>query len=864
MTDQPDPIAMNHRDSSAKKQKADSGLREAGTIEPHKTKGKLIWTEWNVQEIAGYLNREIQFWMKYDEKVGCPYGRLYSDTGDGKYPNLSVGLPKYQRNMLTQNMWPADFANAHNTLAVQEAHDKQVDVTNIEIVCKDKAAFRKRVAEGYGVDPDHAKELLIRLLFGGKFTSWRNDMLNKHGITCKVPPQELKDIIRGLEKEYAQLRKKTTEGGIVTEKFYRIMTNRGGSASAEDEYEGKPDGSMLGLYLQTIECEKLQECMRIFKKDGYTLAAIVGDAFFVYKQTYNREFTYDDFKATCRKATDAINPPGETFRLKLMPEDNTPSAADRHIVDMIAQPTTTAPSAALLAELYSDRVICDEHGQWYCVPDGQFRWSSTVAQPFLKSKMQDEVCRMFKKRAPHAFFYGDHPGKQVLPYNRVQHALRTNRNQNEIVAAYATLSSQRHPRFGQQLDTNQYLIGLDNGVVELMRPGDSGSSTWKDHPEGWLFRPGTPADMISKTTGYDFEPDWATATKYRNEYTRYISKVFKGPEMEHFKLISAWILCGDNSLRRKFLLMPGHGGNSKSVLTNFLSKVLGDYFFTMDSSAIQESSIHRDDEEHSTKLSTMPGCRVAIAHEPNRGQPYNQSKIKKMTGGDTFSARPAHGRATDIVNFIPQTAVMQMMNYPDLPTYKPDPAFYKRIDVLEMKSQFGQRQDKTIITEDDDEKREYVQDANISLNMGNWKHCWLEDALAAYKGFLANPEFQFEHSTAAWETMSGMQCPVRTFLEEEVQHVTREVYNELDPALRFSRIDKYHYEMHQLYGDFQLWKKKQTKAAFLRDDTDKKKFISRVRSICGSEMVAARDTRLKQHFPCMQLYQQRCKESPFA
>jgi hypothetical protein len=332
--------------------------------------------------------------------------------------------------------------------------------------------------------------------------------------------------------------------------------------------------------------------------------------------------------------------------------------------------------------------------------------------------------------------------------------------------------------------------------------------------------------------------------------------------MDHFKLLGAWFLCGDNTLRRKFLIMPGHGGNCKSVLTTFLHHVFGQYFFTMDSSAILEASINRDDEEHSTKLATMQGCRLAIAHEPKRTQHYNQSKIKKLTGGDTFSARPAHGRATDIVHFIPQISLAQCCNLEDFPMVRADHAFAKRMDVLEMSSQFGQRQDKSIITKDDDEKREYVQDK--TLNTANYKHCWLKVALAAYKDFLADPEFQFEHSTIAWERISGIQCPVRTFYQEEVVHVTREVYDELDPALRFSRIDKYTYDMHQLYSDFQLWKKKQTKSSFLQFDTDKKKFIVRITSMCGADKIAAQNRRLKQHTSRSELYQQRSKESPFA
>jgi phage/plasmid-associated DNA primase len=530
----------------------------------------------------------------------------------------------------------------------------------------------------------------------------------------------------------------------------------------------------------------------------------------------------------CEKATTAINKSGEQHPLRLVEEDMKPDGVDQHIVDMIARPGTTAPTASLLLQACGDHVICDENQQWFYVRPGDYRWGHTTAEAYLKSKMQGDVCRMFKDRAPHSYFWGNDPSKP-FPYHKVVSNLMTNRNQNEVLSAFGAMSSQLHPKFAEGLDENHYLLGFNNGVVELMRPGEESSEKWKANLKGWLFRPGTPADMVSMTVGCDFEPDWATATKHQDEYDTFTNKIFKGDELEHYRLVCAWILCGNLSIRRKFLLMPGNGGNSKSIQGKLFGFALGDYANTsMSSAAIQQSGRDRHDEEHATKLALMKGKRVAVASEPKRSLPYDQNQIKKLRGGDPLSARPAFGKASDIVTFVSQASLVQLLNYCDLPLIDHDPAFEKSVDVLPMKSTFGERADKSPITVDDDEKREYMEDTSLDTKLPFFQHCWLKAALDAYPRFLANPNFEFEHSKEAWKEMLAHQSAVGTFLSETYVHVSQELYNKLDPNKRHSRINQYHVQVHDMWEEFQRWKVKQTKAAFKDDAITKKHFNEKI------------------------------------
>ena len=85
-----------------KKAKKDDWMkRDAGTIEDHpnpKKKFQLQWSDYVAHEIAGYMNRQIQYWKAYDEKEKTSYGRLHSDHAC--IPNLACGIKRHQRKML--------------------------------------------------------------------------------------------------------------------------------------------------------------------------------------------------------------------------------------------------------------------------------------------------------------------------------------------------------------------------------------------------------------------------------------------------------------------------------------------------------------------------------------------------------------------------------------------------------------------------------------------------------------------------------------------------------------------------------------------------------------------------------------------
>jgi P4 family phage/plasmid primase-like protien len=219
-----------------------------------------------------------------------------------------------------------------------------------------------------------------------------------------------------------------------------------------------------------------------------------------------------------------------------------------------------------------------------------------------------------------------------------------------------------------KLDTNPYLMGFKNGVLDL---------------NTLQFRDGKPDDYISKSTGYDFIPydDFAMEL---NPIQNYLGKVFVDPELREYCIqYCAKLLKGMNS-DKTFLILSGESGdNSKSILIELLEKVLGEYMIKLPTSLVTgKRSASSGCTPELVRLSG--GVRFAILQEPDGTDAFNIGIIKELTGNDTMYVR---GLFSEGVEIKPQLKMGIVCNkLPRVPTN--DPAFWKRARVLTFSSQF--------------------------------------------------------------------------------------------------------------------------------------------------------------------------------
>jgi putative DNA primase/helicase len=147
-----------------------------------------------------------------------------------------------------------------------------------------------------------------------------------------------------------------------------------------------------------------------------------------------------------------------------------------------------------------------------------------------------------------------------------------------------------------------------------------------------IGREADPNAYITKVTGCPCAPPGTPHPRW----TAFLDKITaKNVELQGFlKRYIGYCLTGCTH-EHVFAFGYGTGRNGKSTFLNTVAKVIGDYATT----APMTTFVMTRNEQHPTDLAKLAGARLVIAQENQKGQVWNETKIKQMTGGDTISAR---------------------------------------------------------------------------------------------------------------------------------------------------------------------------------------------------------------------------------
>lgn len=118
----------------------------------------------------------------------------------------------------------------------------------------------------------------------------------------------------------------------------------------------------------------------------------------------------------------------------------------------------------------------------------------------------------------------------------------------------------------------------------------------------------------------------------------------------------------------------GTGANGKSVFTNTISAILGEYA----TSAPMETFMASHSDRHPTDLAGLRGARLVTSVETEQGRRWAESRIKSMTGGDKV---PARFMRQDFFEFTPQFKLVIAGNHkPSIRTV--DEAMRRRLHLI--------------------------------------------------------------------------------------------------------------------------------------------------------------------------------------
>lgn len=204
-------------------------------------------------------------------------------------------------------------------------------------------------------------------------------------------------------------------------------------------------------------------------------------------------------------------------------------------------------------------------------------------------------------------------------------------------------------------NSDSYLLGTPGGTVDL-RTG--------------RLRDSDPGEMINRATAV---PPAPVAECPR--WLRFLNQTTGGDQelIRFLRQMCGYALTGDTREQALFFIY-GPGGNGKGVFLNTINKILGDYAAT----ATMEVLVSKKTGGSSTDIAMLNGARLVSASETEEGQPWAESRVKRLTGGDAITARFMR---QDNITFYPVFKLVVIGNYqPSLRNV--DEAMRRRFNII--------------------------------------------------------------------------------------------------------------------------------------------------------------------------------------
>lgn len=274
----------------------------------------------------------------------------------------------------------------------------------------------------------------------------------------------------------------------------------------------------------------------------------------------------------------------------------------------------------------------------------------------------------------------------------------------------------------EDLDTNDYLLNVQNGTIDLS----------EDTPK---FLQHTPDMLLSKICNVNYNP--AASCK---EWEEFLGQIMQGNQekIKYLQKIAGLSLTGNTQEETCFILYGSTTRNGKSTFCETLIYLLGDYALTMkpESLAIKQNT---DSRQASGDIARLAGCRFCNASEPPKRMLIDTALLKSLLGRDSITARHLHQRE---FSFIPKFKLVINTNY--LPAITDDTVFTSgRINVISFDRHFEpEEQDKHL-------KDKLRQDSELSGIFN-----WCIDGLRMYRKEGLYPPAAVQQATETYRTDS--------------------------------------------------------------------------------------------------------------
>ena len=212
-------------------------------------------------------------------------------------------------------------------------------------------------------------------------------------------------------------------------------------------------------------------------------------------------------------------------------------------------------------------------------------------------------------------------------------------------------------------DSDRMLLNCANGLVDL-RTGE-------------LLERG-PEHLVSKLVDVDYDPTAKCPT-----FDKFIGDIFCGDKelIRWVQRALGYAITGSVNEQLLFIAY-GTGANGKSTLFELINKLLSDYSRATDFELFLSNQ--KSDVRMMEAIGELKGTRLALASESDGSKRFNETVLKRLTGGDTLRGTKLQQTAFE---FKPEFKIWMLANH--LPFARDGShGFWRRIKIVPFARQF--------------------------------------------------------------------------------------------------------------------------------------------------------------------------------
>lgn len=379
---------------------------------------------------------------------------------------------------------------------------------------------------------------------------------------------------------------------------------------------------------------------------------------------------------------------------------------------VMSEPLSEVLLSDLFHELYKDQLyFISERSAWYRY-NGAF-WE----QDNQLSTCLNYLIKMLDTLQSVARSVFDDDDKQLGRYSKQITGYKTRAKLNNILGL-----AERHFTIPEsEFDASDYLVNFKNGTFNL---------------ETMKLQEHDPADKLLSCSIANYNADYDK----NGRFIRFVSEIMEGDKdkIDFLQRAFGYGLCGRQKEECFFVLYGKTSRNGKSTLIEAVNKAMNNYCKTTGSGLLLRTgtTLDGDGEQATPMLASLKGRRYAFLSETSENKYLDDERIKRLTGGDSVTARHLYGSQFE---FVPKFKMYLATN--SLPRVKDDMIFRSgRVKIIEFCHHFT--------PEEQDHNLKETLESNECLEqiVG-----WLVDGYRAYleRGLATDTntelEAQYEH-----------------------------------------------------------------------------------------------------------------------